>query len=1128
MCEYLIVIVKFCNRALEFLTQSRFKQIASGFMQSLDQDFSDFETGVGQWASLMNATVTALMAKGHIDSEQTITAHYNIFSSLMRDNRERQFEERRLRLLKKLSPSQDEFESIWRREQKKGSVNWVFQEDAYVKWKNDDIDGTLVITGSLGSGKTVLMANLVRDLYNYSKSASSSPVVASFFCQYRNKKTLVAEVIIGSLMHQIVRDLGIGNIDSDQTSMDIHAITDQLRFQLPKGQKCFIAIDALDECTAEEAKMVINGLANIADEFPLRIVLSCRNQSDLLHHQSGLSPLGRLSMVNPGKDEEISAFIDREIALRVGQGSLGAETEQRIKVVLTAAAHGMYLWVVLQLDTILPRSGELVSQGDIFNILENLPKDLDEAYNRALAKIKDKRYGSRLFRLAASALRPLTTKELAVALNITPGEVSWVQSSLVLNPDAIVWRCGGGLLEIEESDDTVHWIHHSALRHLLLNDTTGGAESSTCFGTFGFRLNDAQWDIGQTCVTYLNLDVHDRRIQRRNPRLKAEMAIDAINKSLPTDDWISKFMLSWASQPGPSHTVSIDINSVLEGLRQTQIQGQVNISEFLPYSQRYWMEHTKDILTDPHRDETTQRCQELFGRLFNPDIQVATKPWPVDSVESAIFWASKNDHLSVFYQFTNKDGGQQTLLPEAKSVVDWLAGLVIANPASFKLEGCVVSAILSWKAIQSSDEKDVALVEQLLCLGVGSNFSFKGQDGKAYTPLQFALQHAHLEGGIGSLDLKQIQTNIAELLLKHGADPNGPSECLSDTALYSAINNGWVGCAEKLIDAIPSEESSFYQNEVDAHGTTILGLVIERFQDRRSAGLKLMEQLFDKLRVNGEKSYYHPNHTDTVMEGMKPLSNRWPPPRRTQVKSPLFVTISYQWWEAALLLISKRINVDFEWEGVTPLGLATNLAVLMGAGVGAEVFWNFLDGLIARTLNKLRPSKTFIWPEMPAEPPLFIALRTYHTSRLLHNENKKISGMKRTLHFDNLLESLIYPCPHAVNFESNGLTALGMVTEWCQVDAMEMLLQKGADGNQPFRSSQIPSKIQVPLMALIENYNLCNLDDRRNAFALLLKYGASPNMMVRGETIHGHAIRLNDQGILKILHSNWVKQLNRY
>lgn len=633
MCEYLIVIVTFCHQAFQFVTQSRLKLIASALMLSFDQQFKDFEIGLERWATLMNGMVTELTTQIHVDNERALSTQSNRLASLMRINRERQFEERRLRLLKRLSPSQDEFGFIWRREQKKGSVDWAFQQDEYLAWKKSDTSATLVIVGTLGSGKTVVMANLVKDLYKSSDTESSQTshtVVASFFCQHQTKKTLVAEVIIGSLVHQIVRSLGPDDIDllplsnisttSDEMPIDFHAILSRIRqSRRQKDRRYFVAIDALDECPAEESSMVIKELVRMTKHLPLSIVLSARSESVLLDRLSRLPPVSRLSMANSTKDFEIAQYIDREIAVRVGDGKLNADIVNKIKFVLTSAAQGMYLWVALQLETIMPQHGGLVSQDNILSMLENLPRNLHEAYARGLARINDKRYGSRIFMLVAGAARPLKIKELRVALNITPCETFWSPSSMVLDPSSLVWSCGGGLLEIDESNDAVYWIHHRAMR-CLLHQNLGNdpPEIPKVLRGFQFQLSDAERELGRICVTFLSFDVHDRRVQVRRPMLRSDLAVKVINDSIPTDSWIAKFRRPQASKQGGCVPLAIDISRVAETLGGIQIEDQESFNDFLAYSQEYWIQHSRDFWNYPPQSEIDRICEGCFAGCSTP------------------------------------------------------------------------------------------------------------------------------------------------------------------------------------------------------------------------------------------------------------------------------------------------------------------------------------------------------------------------------------------------------------------------------------------------------------------------------------------------------------------------------
>lgn len=60
----------------------------------------------------------------------------------------------------------------------------------------------------------------------------------------------------------------------------------------------------------------------------------------------------------------------------------------------------------------------------------NLPKDLPEAFERALEGIADKRYEGRIMKLVMAAVSPLTLDEIRLALTVTPGESTWRPSRL--------------------------------------------------------------------------------------------------------------------------------------------------------------------------------------------------------------------------------------------------------------------------------------------------------------------------------------------------------------------------------------------------------------------------------------------------------------------------------------------------------------------------------------------------------------------------------------------------------------------------------------------------------------------------------------------------------------------------
>ncbi|WAO93267.1 NACHT domain-containing protein [Fusarium falciforme] len=159
------------------------------------------------------------------------------------------------------------------------------------------------------------------------------------------------------------------------------------------------------------------------------------------------------------------------------------------------------------MEDICPRyTQELRSDAEILDILGNLPKDLPGAFEKALSRMRDGKYGSKLFKLVASAEPPLSMDELRVASNVEPGNTTWDNSTLSRSGKALISAYGGSLLDIDEEDFRVRFIHYSVLLHL----TTPSSDVKT--HAFHFDLEEAERALGAVCVTYLNYSVFENRV----------------------------------------------------------------------------------------------------------------------------------------------------------------------------------------------------------------------------------------------------------------------------------------------------------------------------------------------------------------------------------------------------------------------------------------------------------------------------------------------------------------------------------------------------------------------------------------------------------------------------------------
>ncbi|KAJ9133275.1 hypothetical protein NKR23_g10866 [Pleurostoma richardsiae] len=479
MCEYLIVIVNLCRRIVLFEGKSLLSQLASGL--TLEKEFKDFETQLEVWSKLINEKIQYLTNKSQAEASTaiaTINSHLAVWTAVWTECRKNEAEERRLQVLDRLSPHQDEFERIWRREHRK-------------------------VYGSLGSGKTVAMANIVGDKRS---SAAGNPDVASFFCQFSNEKTLQPHVLFPSLAHQFLRTLGVSASHPairkylvDYEADDPESIVEYMQKYFPRERHYYVILDALDELDIQSAQ---------------------------------------------------------------------------------------------------------------------------------------------IFALVAVAKRPLTKDELRVALNIEPGLPLWNSSTLSDNAVTMIYRCGGGLLQIDEEDNTVHFIHHSAQQHLMIDelpatlyaddepnemrgvDRVSASQflaKSLHFDLFLFHQDQADVLLGFICVTCLNLELHDRQLTHRRRLVISNDALQTIKADAHRQSIAGCFItmvLERRSQSQPGSR-KFDMAAVIQSLSKARETANSNDESqlFFGHASKYWLDHTSGPSFDPKDEMRLHRVRALASLI---------------------------------------------------------------------------------------------------------------------------------------------------------------------------------------------------------------------------------------------------------------------------------------------------------------------------------------------------------------------------------------------------------------------------------------------------------------------------------------------------------------------------------
>ncbi|KAJ0120131.1 hypothetical protein J7T55_000986 [Diaporthe amygdali] len=626
-CEYCVVLLRLCNKIIAFGQKNTSAQLFSSIGSSFDSEFGSTQKELDQWGYLIQQQTKLLATKMAAGAEKD------------------RFHDLKQRILRQLSPYQNDFETRWRRQRRKGTCEWIFDTQSFKDWQAMQISTSICVSGKLGSGKTVSMANIVARM-------DLVQSCAYVFCAAQEPISLKATNILGSIAFNLLDDLPTEAIVWKEVekskerinAFDPESIVDFVLDLLPKDRTYVIIADGLEDCSDDDIFDVINGLRRLMQHRLVLLCYSSRSDSrfqDIAKRR--LAPRFLVSHDDYKHDEELEAYIVKEIARRNATRQLSPDLEEFVKKQLIGGAQGMYLWVSLQLDTIFPIDSKVVlTDRQILRLITHLPRNLPEAFERALENVLDCRYQGRIMKLVLSAVTPLDLYEMRVALCVVPGASVLHPEEIAKDGRQLITLCGGNLLDLDEEDEKVRFIHHSVIQHLL----SPAASRRTM--PYHFASDDAENFMGAICVTYLNLPILDSRLSVTK-NLQSQHLLDEVVKttrqSLPVVSRLVQHIKSRKhKQARPSQ---IDIGQIVTQMQTACIQEDIDTLCFAHYATSHWIFHTRFF------NEENQDCRKswnLWWRLLYGDVAAVKPPCPNLEEDSfpALLWAVKQAHGSLF------------------------------------------------------------------------------------------------------------------------------------------------------------------------------------------------------------------------------------------------------------------------------------------------------------------------------------------------------------------------------------------------------------------------------------------------------------------------------------------------
>lgn len=592
LSEYFISVVGLCHYLFKFGHKSTVMQFTSSLS---DSHLKNFQTELDRWAN-------SIKEEMYLAEFQESSGSRALIIDFFKSSSRRQDHATRMQVLDFCSKY--DHETAWKQTRKAGNSSFYARSMDYQEWRDSSHSRTLMYTGKLGSGKSVMLANIVDDLHLFTKKEQYP--VAYFFCKHDVMESLQARTIIGSLVRQLLRtipDLGALSMYCEDTNANCttETLLELLFKGFPSHRKVYLVLDGLDECNLEEKKVLIQAVRKIQDRLQVLLCASFREEPN-----NGLQLItGRLLNARvvslPDDNPDIEAFIEADLErclaqrlLTIGDPTLILE----IQDALLKGSQGMFLWVALQIQTLC----SMKTDRAIREALEDLPKDLSETFARILQKSgsSDPSLQVKTLHLVLAACRPLTTDELREALSVTPGDATWDPANII-NDVYSALSCCGCLVIVDEEEFTVRVVHHSFKQYIL--NGPGNMNHTE------FSLREAQRTMADTIVTYLNYGVFGTEISRVKvtpimvQSAPSKIIQVAMQSSSSTSSLAMKFLKS-RKQP------AFDMSKVLAATQNIFRSENGYSFRFHNYAEKYWQDHIAYI--SGHDTAMFRLCSKLF------------------------------------------------------------------------------------------------------------------------------------------------------------------------------------------------------------------------------------------------------------------------------------------------------------------------------------------------------------------------------------------------------------------------------------------------------------------------------------------------------------------------------------
>ena len=313
-----------------------------------------------------------------------------------------------------------------------GTCEWFLRHPVYHDWLEARSSNILWVTAVSGYGKSVLMKSLVDN-----ELASTTSVATCYFFfkdDGAGGKDITNALL--ALLHQLCSQNRALLIKANEAfQLNGAKITRSFGWlwhlltslaHCSEAGKIICILDGLDECEQIRRKYIISAFNTLHADFEaagsqLKFLLTSRRYSNIEDHLE--SKILRIF----GDDErqamqqDVSAEIKRRFSRIFASRALNRELGVALEARLLQVQAPTHLWLHLVFKAIMLVRGSWESTSEL---IEHLPENAGEAYETLLKLSAEPEQTIKVLQIVVAAERPLTLREMNMAMNIKEGQTS--------------------------------------------------------------------------------------------------------------------------------------------------------------------------------------------------------------------------------------------------------------------------------------------------------------------------------------------------------------------------------------------------------------------------------------------------------------------------------------------------------------------------------------------------------------------------------------------------------------------------------------------------------------------------------------------------------------------------------